>query len=266
LQHGRTTWSTSRHHDARAAAEVRRVQGQTTTLYSISTASAGEPRHREGWRALKAGAIGRVIRTIGLGPHRMNRDAPGVFSSAPATAASSATSRPTRPISSCSSPARRRRRWSPRRSAREQPAYPGARGLRRHDGARQRRHGVHPVDWFTAGRIAHVGRRAADDSRYRRLHRDPQERRIAGRPGGSHLFLVDKQETANIDTSRCAAYGEQFVADVLNRTERRCRRPTAYLRWSSCEGAGAGPASAVQGLTRTGSDLRARLEQARERS
>ena len=54
-------------------AEVRRVQAETGRIYSIfygerfenrATISAGE--------LVAAGAIGQVIQTIGLGPHRMN--------------------------------------------------------------------------------------------------------------------------------------------------------------------------------------------------
>jgi hypothetical protein len=43
---------------------------------------------------------------------------------------------------------------------------------------------------------------------------------IAGRPGESHLFLVDQKETRYIDCSGVALpYGEQLVSDVINRTE-----------------------------------------------
>jgi predicted dehydrogenase len=54
-------------------AEVRRVQADTRLIFSImyserldnrGTVKAGE--------LVKAGAIGRVIQTIGMGPHRMN--------------------------------------------------------------------------------------------------------------------------------------------------------------------------------------------------
>ncbi|RMF79031.1 MAG: gfo/Idh/MocA family oxidoreductase [Chloroflexi bacterium] len=43
---------------------------------------------------------------------------------------------------------------------------------------------------------------------------------IAGRPGESHLFLVDKNSTRYIDCSDAAlTYGQQLVDDVRNRTE-----------------------------------------------
>ena len=43
---------------------------------------------------------------------------------------------------------------------------------------------------------------------------------IAGRPGGDHLFLVDRTGTRRIDCSGTKiTYGEQLRDDVLNRTE-----------------------------------------------
>jgi len=42
---------------------------------------------------------------------------------------------------------------------------------------------------------------------------------IGGRPGGNHLFIVDKKGTRYIDCSKVALpFGPQFIADVVNRT------------------------------------------------
>lgn len=42
---------------------------------------------------------------------------------------------------------------------------------------------------------------------------------IAGRPGGNHLFIVDRKQTRYIDCSNVSLpFGPQFVADVVNRT------------------------------------------------
>jgi len=42
---------------------------------------------------------------------------------------------------------------------------------------------------------------------------------IAGRPGGDHLFLVDRKQVRYIDCKNVALpFGPQFVADVVNRT------------------------------------------------
>ena len=53
---------------------------------------------------------------------------------------------------------------------------------------------------------------------------------IGGRPGESHLFLVDHKDTRYID---CASvplpYGEQLVSDVVNRTETAMPQAHCFL-------------------------------------
>jgi predicted dehydrogenase len=42
---------------------------------------------------------------------------------------------------------------------------------------------------------------------------------VAGRPGGNHLFIVDRKQTRYIDCSKVVLpFGPQFVADIVNRT------------------------------------------------
>ncbi|MGV3640670.1 MAG: Gfo/Idh/MocA family protein, partial [Adhaeribacter sp.] len=54
-------------------AEVRKVQKQTGRIYSIMYSERLENRATvKAGELVKAGAIGQVIQTIGLGPHRMN--------------------------------------------------------------------------------------------------------------------------------------------------------------------------------------------------
>jgi len=53
---------------------------------------------------------------------------------------------------------------------------------------------------------------------------------IAGRPGGSHLFLVDQKETRYVDCSQVPlTYGERLVDDVLNRTETAMSQEHCFL-------------------------------------
>jgi hypothetical protein len=76
------------------------------------------------------------------------------------------------------------------------------------------------VDWFTPDGLATWG-----DGRLTILGTEGfieirKNIDIAGRSGGSHLFLVDQKETRYIDCSQQPLpYGERLVADVLNRTE-----------------------------------------------
>ena len=54
-------------------AEVRRVQKETKRIYSIMYSERHENRATvKAGELVKSGAIGRVIQTIGMGPHRMN--------------------------------------------------------------------------------------------------------------------------------------------------------------------------------------------------
>jgi predicted dehydrogenase len=86
------------------------------------------------------------------------------------------------------------------------------------------------VDWFTPDGLATWG-----DGRLTILGTDGfMEIRknidIAGRPGGSHLFLVDKKETRYIDCQKVALpYGEQLVQDILNRTETAMGQAHCFL-------------------------------------
>src|SRR5258708_36816608 len=76
------------------------------------------------------------------------------------------------------------------------------------------------VDWFTPDGLGHWG-----DGRMTILGTDGYiELRkyidVAGRPGGDHIFLVDKQGTRYIDGSQTPlTYGKTLIADVLNRTD-----------------------------------------------
>ena len=54
-------------------AEVRRVQAQTRRIYSIMYSERFENRATvKAGELVKAGAIGKVVQTVGLGPHRLN--------------------------------------------------------------------------------------------------------------------------------------------------------------------------------------------------
>ncbi len=53
---------------------------------------------------------------------------------------------------------------------------------------------------------------------------------IAGRPGGSHLFLVDGKAARHVDASAGdLPYGRQLVADILDRTETAMSQAHCFL-------------------------------------
>jgi predicted dehydrogenase len=204
-------------------AEVRRVQADTKRIYSIlysehfetrSTVRAGE--------LVRAGAIGKVINTVGLGPHRLNkplragwffeRDKYGgiitdiashqceqflFFTDALDAQVTAAN------IANCGN-----------------PGTPGLQDfgdfLMRTDDAT----GYVRVDWFTPdglptwgdGRLTIVGTEGTIELR---KYVD-----IAGRPGTDHLFIADRTSTRHMDCSgEPLSYFRAFLHDIENRTQ-----------------------------------------------
>jgi hypothetical protein len=86
------------------------------------------------------------------------------------------------------------------------------------------------VDWFTPDGLNTWG-----DGRLTILGTDGfiEVRKnvdIAGRTGGSHLFLVDQKETKYVDSSTTELpYGKNLVDDVLNRTETAMSQKHVFL-------------------------------------
>lgn len=214
-------------------AEVRRVQARTKRIYSImyserlgnrATVKAGE--------LVKAGAIGRVIQTIGMGPHRMNpKTRPAWFfvhekyggvlcdigshqadqflfftGSTKAEVVASQVGNV------------------------HHPQYPGIDDfgdmvLRGDQGT-----GYVRIDWFTPDGLATWGDvrlTILGTEGYIELRKNVD---IGGRPGGDHLFLVDQKETRYVDCSKQELpYGEQLVSDILNRTETALPQAHTFL-------------------------------------
>ena len=86
------------------------------------------------------------------------------------------------------------------------------------------------VDWFTPDGLSTWG-----DGRLTILGTDGfieirKNVDIGGRPGGSHLFLVDQKETRySTATNVPLPYGERLVDDVLNRTETAMPQAHVFL-------------------------------------
>jgi predicted dehydrogenase len=213
--------------------EVRRVQAETKRIYSIcyserlenkATVKAGE--------LVKAGAIGKVVQTVGLGPHRarlatrpawffVREQYGGVLcdlashqfdqflfftGSTKAEVVASQVGNV------------------------NHPQYPGFEDfgdamVRGDEGA-----GYVRVDWFTPGGLKTWG-----DGRLTILGTEGfieirKNIDIAGRDGGNHLFLVDQKETRYLDCTDVALpYGTRLVDDVLNRTETAMPQAHCFL-------------------------------------
>jgi predicted dehydrogenase len=214
-------------------ADVRRVQAETRRIYSIMYSERFENRATvKAAELVKAGAIGRVVQTIGLGPHRMNADTrPAWFfdkarfggilcdiGSHQADQFLDLTGSTTAEVVSAQ---------VGNLNNQQHPAFEdfGDATVRGNGGA-----GYIRVDWFTPDGLATWG-----DGRLTVLGTEGyiEVRKnidIVGRGGGSHLFLVDRKETRYIDTSKVPLpYGEQLVNDVVNRTETAMSQAHCFL-------------------------------------
>ena len=86
------------------------------------------------------------------------------------------------------------------------------------------------VDWFTPGGLATWG-----DGRLTILGTDGfieirKNIDIGGKPGESHLFIVDQNDTRYIDCKDVTLpYGAALVSDVLNRTETAMSQQHCFL-------------------------------------
>ena len=214
-------------------AECRRVQAETKRIFSIMYSERLENRATiQAGELVKAGAIGRVVQTIGMGPHRMNI--------------------PTRPewffekakfggilCDIASHQADQFLFFTGSTEAQvvssqvgnvNYPQYPNFEDFGDMTVRGNRGLGYIRVDWFTPDGLATWG-----DGRLTILGTDGfMEIRknidIAGRPGGSHLFVVDKKETRYIDCQKVPLpYGEQLVQDILNRTETAMPQAHCFL-------------------------------------
>ncbi len=213
-------------------AEVRRVQQETGRIFSICYSEHFETRAtvRAG-ELVKAGAIGSVINTVGLGPHALNNGprAPYFFdyrqyggilcdiASHQVEQFLFFTGREEARIVSASV------------ANRAHPEHPGLQDMGDMHLSTEGATGYVRVDWFTPaglgvwgdGRLTILGTEG-----YIELRKYID---IAGRPGKDHLFLVDGKGTRYID---CADqelfYGKALIADVLNRTETAMPQARCY--------------------------------------
>ena len=213
-------------------AEVRRVQAETRRIYSIVYSERFENRAtvRAG-DLVQAGAIGRVVQTVGLGPHRIGASRPAWF-------------------------------WDPARYGgiicdigshqfdqflyftgstqgeivasqvrnvhnSEHPAFQdfGDIMVRGNGGT-----GYIRLDWFTPAGLPTWG-----DTRltilgtqgYIEVRKNVD---IAGRPGPDHLFIADGNGVRHIDCAEVdLPFGTRFVDDVLGRTETAMTQAHCFL-------------------------------------
>jgi predicted dehydrogenase len=193
-------------------------------LENRATIKAGE--------LVKAGAIGGVVQTVGLGPHRMTPETrPKWFFELPryggilcdigshqADQFLFFTGSTTGEV------------VSSQVGNVHHPQYPGLQDFGDTVLRGDRGTGYIRVDWFTPDGLSTWG-----DGRLTILGTDGfieirKNVDIGGRPGGSHLFIVDQKQTRYIDCKDVdLPYGRQLVSDVLDRTETAMTQAHCFL-------------------------------------
>jgi predicted dehydrogenase len=213
--------------------EVRRVQAETKRIYSICYSERLEvPAAVHAGELVAKGAIGRVLQTLGLGPHRLNapRRKPWFFQprlngGALADIASHQMDQFLYFTGSTSASI-----VAARVGNLAHPQYPEFEDFGEAVVSGNGGEGYMRVDWFTPDGLSTWG-----DGRFTILGTEGYiELRkyvdIAGRPGTNHLFLVDNEGTRHIDCSGMPLpYGGQLIADVNDRTETAMSQVHCFL-------------------------------------
>jgi predicted dehydrogenase len=214
-------------------AEVRKVQAETRRIYSIMYSERFENRATvKAGELVRAGAIGGVVQTIGLGPHRMSvKTRPPWFFERPrygGILCDIASHQADQFLFFTGST--KAEVLSSQVGNVHYPQYPGFEDFGDMTVRGDRGAGYIRVDWFTPDGLATWG-----DGRLTILGTEGfieirKNVDIGGRPGGSHLFLVDQKETRYVDCQKVALpYGDALVQDVLNRTETAMPQAHCFL-------------------------------------
>ena len=203
--------------------ELRKVVSETGRIFAVCYSEHFETRSTvKAGELVKAGAIGEVIHTVGLGPHAIrNNQRPDWF-----------FDRKRYGGILCDIGSHQCEQFlffsdtldaeviSATVNNRANPDRPGLQDVGDMHLRTPKTTGYVRVDWFTPeglptwgdGRLTILGTEG-----YIELRKYID---IAGRPGKDHLFMVDRKGVQHVDCSDVALpYGPSLVADVLNRTE-----------------------------------------------
>ena len=204
-------------------ADVMHLQGETGRIWSVDFSERFEVRAMtRATELVQAGAIGRVVQTVGFGPHRRNRhlrpdwvfrraDAGGILidiGSHQIDQFLHFTGSDDAEIVACAV------------ANYANPDYPELEDFGEILLRSARGNGYIRVDWYTPdglptwgdGRCTILGTEG-----YIELRKYVD---IAGREGADHLFLVDREATRHIDCSDASLpYYERLIADIFERTE-----------------------------------------------
>ncbi len=213
--------------------EVKKVQKETNRIYSIVYSERlGNPASVYAGELVASGAIGKVVQTVGLGPHRMRPQSRPEWFFDPDKAGGIL----------CDIGSHQCDQFLFYTGSKKAevafsqvgnfnlPDYPQYMDFGDMSVRSPHATGYIRIDWFTPegldtwgdGRTFILG---TDGYIEMRKYID-----IAGRSGGNHLFLVNQKETKYFDCSQVyMPYGEQLVNDVVNRTETAMTQDHCFL-------------------------------------
>lgn len=213
-------------------AEVRKVQQQTGRMYHVFfTERLTTPVSIKAGELIKAGAIGRVLQTVGFGPHRLGASRPDWFYQ---------KQRYGGIITDIASHqldqflfftgSTQAEIVSSQVANFNHPQHPELEDFGDLVVRSPHATGYIRVDWYTPnglpvwgdGRIFILG---TEGTLELRKYCD-----VAGRQGGNHLFLVDQKHMEYINCDNVPLpYGRQFLDDVRNRTETSMSQAHCFL-------------------------------------
>lgn len=213
--------------------EVKEVQKDTNRIYSIMYSERlGNPASVKAGDLVREGAIGKVVQTIGLGPHRMRPATRPDWFFEPGKAGGILCDIGSHQCDQFlfytgSEKAEVNFSQIANFNTADYPDYQdfGDMSVRSPHAT-----GYIRIDWFTPdglntwgdGRMFILG---TDGFIELRKYTD-----IASREGGNHLFLVTQKETLYMNCSNVyMPYGEQLVSDVVNRTETAMTQEHCFL-------------------------------------
>ena len=213
--------------------EVKKVQKETKRIYSIVYSERlSNPASVKAEELVFSGAIGKVVQTIGMGPHRMHPETRPDWFFDPNKAGGILCDIGSHQCDQFLfyTASKQAEVSSSQMGNFNNPKYPQYCDFGDMNVRSSHATGYIRIDWFTPdgldtwgdGRTFILGTEGYIEMR---KYID-----IAGRKGGNHLFLVNQKETKYFDCSQIyMPYGEQLVSDVVNRTETAMTQDHCFL-------------------------------------
>ena len=214
-------------------ATARAVQAETGRIYSIFFSERlGNPATVRAGDMVKAGAIGQVVQTVGLGPHRINPPSRPEWFFKKAQYGGILTDIASHQVDQFLffTGSTKAEIVFSQVANYKYPEYPELEDFGEISLRGENCTGFIRVDWFTPdglptwgdGRLTILGTEGFIELR---KYVD-----IAGKPGGDHLFLVDKTGMHYYDCKdvKCP-YGPQLLSDIINQTETAVPQAHTFL-------------------------------------